>query len=160
MANALQDALKRASQNKEFQQAREALQQSGVKVASNDNKVASLAVDNTQRSSNSVEAALQRASPEAGEKSQTIMQEARQNIPGETMKDVDQHSAPNPTPSENRANPIGLENKTLNAETQSRIETTQQSQGNNYMCQNAVDRAQERPSQEPQTPEPEPEIGR
>ena len=155
MANALEDALKRASQNKEFQQARETLQQSGVKVASNDNKVASLAVDNTQGSSNSVEAALKRASPETGEKSQQVMQEARQNIPGDTMKEVNQPSAPNTTPSENRSNPFGLEKKTVNADTQSRVETTQQSQGNNYMYQNAVDRAQERPTQQPQKAEPQ-----
>ena len=93
MANAVEDALRRASESKGFQEAVDSLKRNGVSIA-----------ENTDYSG-------------------------------------------------------GLASKQLDANTQANIETIQQGPGNNYLYQNAVERAQARWSQEPQKAGPEPGQG-
>jgi hypothetical protein len=78
-----------------------------------------------------------------------IIEEAKRNIPAETMKDVDTVSPPLPTPSTGtnyKSNVIEL-----HPQTQAKIEQIEQGEGNNYQRENAVDRAAARQPQEPQT---------
>ncbi len=100
--------------------------------------------------SNAVENALNRASA----KNKEGIENAKQHV--ESIKDSNEVQSQH-TPSKTPPNPSGLENKQLDPETKSNIENTQQSEGNNY--QNAVDRAQARPTQDnqPQPPSPDKE---
>jgi hypothetical protein len=80
-----------------------------------------------------------------------IIEEAKRNIPFETMRDVDSVSPPLPTPS-NR----GYVNSTvieLHPNVQSTVENIEQGGGNNYLQENAIDRAMARESQEMQAVE-------
>lgn len=126
---------------------------------------------------NAVENALNRASAEQREKAQQIIEEARRNIklvsmrddvtpsdgdaitknaqaieeakraiPFETMQDVDSISAPLPTPAQHgNYNSKVVE---LHPDTQATIEQIEQGAGNNYLRENAVDRAIDKPAQE------------
>jgi hypothetical protein len=125
MANAMDRALSRIAQSKEFQQAQETLKNSGVTPAANDNSQVRLAASNAERT-------------------EQVVAEAKQNIPAATMKDVAEHSAPLSTPPNKRANPIGLDNKRVDIETQSNIEKIEQSPSNNHRKENAMDRAMAR----------------
>jgi hypothetical protein len=117
---------------------------------------------------NAIEAALNRASPEQQARNQQVIEEARrniqlvsdrtpeqvaaqqaqtieeakQNIPFDTMKDVDEVSSPLPTPTRN----INYDSKVINLhpDTIENIEGIEQGGGNNYLNENAVDRAQAR----------------
>lgn len=74
-----------------------------------------------------------------------IIEEAKRTIPGETMQDVTEITPPLNTPSGRPANSKVIY---LDEHVQSRIENIQQGDGNNYLRENAVDRALERPSQD------------
>ena len=78
-----------------------------------------------------------------------IIEEAKRNIPFETMQDVDSISPPLPTPSINANYNSTVVN--LHADTQQTIESIEQGEGNNYLRENAVDRAMARQWQETQT---------
>ncbi len=80
-----------------------------------------------------------------------IIDEAKRTIPFDTMRDVDTISAPLPTPN-NRAN-YSSKVVCLNPETYDRIELIEQNGGNNYLNENAIDRALTRQSQEVSQPE-------
>lgn len=120
---------------------------------------------------NAIEAALNRASPEQQSRNQQIieearrniqlvsdrtpeqvaaeqakiMEEAKQNIPFETMKDVNEVSSPLPTPTRN----TNYDSKVINLhpDMQENIEGIERGGGNNYLNENAVDRALERQNQ-------------
>lgn len=74
-----------------------------------------------------------------------IIEEAKRTIPFETMKDVDHVSPPMNTPGNGPTNSNVIE---LHEHTQSTIENIEQGPGNNYMNDNAVDRAMARQSQD------------
>ena len=79
-----------------------------------------------------------------------IIEEAKRNIPFETMQSVDSIGPPTQTPAMGAA---GSNVVQLHPETQANIESIEQSGGNNYQNDNAIDRAQARepqPSIEPQ----------
>lgn len=89
-----------------------------------------------------------------------IIEEAKRTIPFETMKDVDSIGPPLATPS-----PMGVSNSNvieLNPQVRSTIENVEQGQGNNYLSQNAMDRAMQRSTQETyrESPDREQAIGR
>lgn len=120
---------------------------------------------------NAIEAALNRASPEQRERAQQVIEEARRNItlvsdrtpeqvaaeqakvieearrniPFETMQDVDEISSPRPTP-DNSTKDFSKVVR-LDAGTQENMESIGNGVGNNYLNENAVDRALERQSQ-------------
>ena len=138
---------------------------------------------------NAVENALNRASAEQRERAQQVIEEARRNIrlvsvrddisstdgdaiarnahtieeakkniPFETMKDVDTISAPLPTPAQR-----GHYNSTiieLHPNEQSNIESIEKGEGNNYLRENAIDRAMARQDQEIQRPDQGQSLGR
>ena len=148
MANAVQQALDRASKSQGFKEAQEALKSNNV----------SLAVDNTDRTTtqnnpskvNSVEAALNRTS----EKDRQTIDAAKPHI---TMVKNADEITPQITPSKTQPN---SKEQQLSAGTQENIESVQQGQGNNHRYPNAVHRAMERPTQETYKPEPQPEKER
>lgn len=73
-----------------------------------------------------------------------IIEEAKRTIPTETMKEVDSIGSPLTTPStQGNYNATVVE---LHPNVQSTIENIEQGEGNNYLRENAVDRAMERPS--------------
>jgi predicted ribosome quality control (RQC) complex YloA/Tae2 family protein len=130
MPNAIEDALSRASaeQRERAQQAIEEARQN-IKLVSvrQMGDISSTEADSVTRNAQ-------------------IIEEAKRNIPFETMKDVNEVSPPLNTPS-NR----GYYNSTiieLHPNAQSQIETIEQGDGNNYLRENAVDRAMSRQSQE------------
>ena len=140
MANAVEEALSRASSK---QQARN---QQVIEEARRNIRLVSVRDDITPSAADS-----------AARNAQTI-EEAKRAIPFETMKDVDHVSPPLPTPS-NR----GYYNSTvieLHPQTQSNIEQIEQGEGNNYLRENAVDRALSRPSQQPKIDEQQQVMGR
>ncbi len=140
MANAVEEALNRASSE---QQARN---QQVIDEARRNIKLVSVRDDITPSAADS-----------AARNAQTI-EEAKRAIPFETMKDVDHVSPPLPTPS-NR----GYYNSTvieLHSQTQSNIEQIEQGEGNNYLRENAVDRALSRPSQQQERDEQQHVMGR
>ena len=123
---------------------------------------------------NAVEEALNRANPEQRAKAQQVIEEARRNIklvsmrddippseiaaeqkqiieeakrniPFETMQEVDEISPPLPTPSTKEVNPKVVQ---LHPDTIENIEAIERSGGNNYLRENAVDRAMDRQPQE------------
>jgi hypothetical protein len=146
MANAIEEALKRADNHQEQAQTREALQSRDLSH--------SPSVDNTKaydtRSNSAVANALNRASAQ----DRQIIDAAKPHIL--SVENTNQIS-PSNAPSQTQANSKGLEQKTLDPQNKANIESIQRGGGNNYLYPNAVDRAQSRPSQERQRPEPEPE---
>ena len=92
---------------------------------------------------NAIDDALNRASPE---KKQAI-----ENLKSQVA------SAENSNPANT---PASAKQPTLDPQTQSNIESIQQGPGNNYLYQNAIDRARSRPSQEPEKSAPESEKER
>ena len=68
-----------------------------------------------------------------------IIEEAKQKIPFETMRDVDEISAPLPTPNNKAAYTSKVVE--LHPDTAANIEAIEQGGGNNYLRENAVDRA-------------------
>lgn len=123
MANAIEEALNRASQEQ-----RERAQQV-IAEARRNIKLVSMRDDIPQS--------------EIIAQQTQIIEEAKRNIPFETMMDVDSIAPPLPTPSMKEANPNVIH---LNANFQSTIESIQQGEGNNYLQDNAVDRAMNRES--------------
>ncbi len=130
MANAIEDALSRASaeQRERAQQAIEEARQN-IKLVSmrQMGDISSTDADSVARNAQ-------------------IIEEAKRTIPAETMKDVNEISPPLNTPSAR-----GYYNSNvieIHPNVQSQIETIEQGEGNNYLRENAVDRAMARPSQE------------
>lgn len=74
-----------------------------------------------------------------------VIEEAKRNIPFETMHDVESISPQLPTPSD-RAH-YNSRVVDLHPHAQATIEHIEQGEGNNYLRQNAVDRAMERQPQ-------------
>ena len=145
MANAVDKALQRAEKHQEQAQTRETLQNRDLSQ--------SPSVDNTKTNEtrpNAVANALNRASAQ----DRQIVAAAKPHIL--SVENANQISTSN-APSQTQANPKGLEQKTLDPQTKANIESIQRGGGNNYLYPNAVDRAQSRPSQERQKPEPESE---
>jgi len=148
MANAMQDALNRASKSPGFKEAQEALKTNNVSLAVNNTDRA--ATQNTPSNDNSVEAALNRTSSQ----DKQVIEAGKSHI---TMVKNADEITPQNTPSNRPAN---TNEQQLSANTQENIESAQQGQGNNYRYPNAMDRAQERPTQETYKPEPQPEKER
>ncbi|WP_394771812.1 hypothetical protein [Mucilaginibacter sp.] len=81
-------------------------------------------------------------------RNEQIIEEAKRAIPVETMKSVDEISPPlNTPPTHGISNSNVIE---LHPDMHSDIESVQQSGGNNYLNENAVDRALARPAQDGQ----------
>ena len=148
MANAMQDALNRASKSQGFKEAQEALKANNVSLAVNNTDMAT--TQNTPSNDNSVEAALNRTS---GQDKQVI--EAGKSYIT-MIKNADEVT-PQITPSKAPAN---TKEQQLSADTQENIESVQRGQGNNHRYENAMDRALARPTQETYKPEPQPEKER
>ncbi|MGY3213942.1 hypothetical protein [Mucilaginibacter sp. HD30] len=137
MANAVEDALNRAKAD----QKEKAMQ----------------TIDEAQRNINSASFQMGNfQSPEAADiisRNEQIIAEARRSIPFETMQSVDSVSPPMTTPPTHGV--VNAEPIELNSNFKSNIENIEQGSGNNYLNQNAVDRANARqeqanPLQEPQ----------
>lgn len=77
-----------------------------------------------------------------------VIEEARRKIPFDTMKDVNEISAPLPTPNDK----AGYTSKivALHPDTQDKIESIEQGDGNNYLQENAIDRVMARQPEETQ----------
>ena len=148
MANAMQDALNRASKSPGFKEAQEALKTNNVSLAVNNTDRA--ATQNTPSNDNSVEAALNRTSSQ----DKQVIEAGKSHI---TMVKNADEVTPQNTPSNRPAN---TKEQQLSAGTQENIESAQRGQGNNHRYPNAMDRAQERPTQESYKPEPQPEKER
>ncbi|MBN8669518.1 MAG: hypothetical protein J0L80_02455 [Chitinophagales bacterium] len=132
MGNAVEDALNRANE----EQRAKALQ--AIQEARQNIKLVSMRGENiTQMDVDSVE------------KNKQIIAEARQHIPFETMQDVDEITPPLPTPPTKQAQ-FQANVVQLHPDTQENIEQIEQGGGNNYLNDNAVDRAMARQSQETQ----------
>ncbi len=130
MANAIEDALNWASPEQK------ARNQQVIEEARRNIKLVSMQQleDITPSSAASIERNAQ------------IIEEAKRTIPFDTMKDVDEITPPLNTPSNRSPNSNVIQ---LNTETQSQIENIEQGPGNNYLHENAVDRALYRPAQTP-----------
>ena len=148
MANAMQDALNRASKSPGFKEAQEALKTNNVSLAVNNTDRA--ATQNTPSNDNSVEAALNRTSSQ----DKQVIEAGKSHI---TMVKNADEITPQNTPSNK---PVNTKEQQLSANTQENIESVQQGKGNNHRYENAMDRAQERPTQESYKPEPQPEKER
>ncbi len=74
-----------------------------------------------------------------------IIEEAKRNIPFDTMQEVDSISPPLNTPSTKEANSKVIQ---IHSDVEAKIESVQQGEGNNYLRENAVDRAMQRQTQE------------
>jgi len=142
MADAVQDALNRASTEQReramqtIEEARRNIQMSNVQVGD----ISSMDAANMTRQAQ-------------------IIEEAKRNIPAETMTHVDTVSPPlNTPPTHGMSNFNVIE---LHPDIKSDIESVQQSGGNNYLNQNAVDRALARPAQDtPQYDQQQRAMGR
>lgn len=86
-----------------------------------------------------------------------VFEEARRNIPVATMQDVDHVSSPLATPTSLPAKSNVVD---LHADTRANIENIEQGGGNNYLRENAMDRAMNRQPQELQREEPQREMER
>lgn len=140
MGNAVEDALSRAS----AEQRARAYQ--AIEEARRNIKLVSMREEITPSDADKI-----------AQNAKTI-EEARQAIPYETMKDVDEVTSPPPTPTQNEhANSKVVD---LHPDTQETIEQVEQGEGNNYLRENAVDRALERPSQEVPPNEQQQVMGR
>lgn len=126
MANAIEAALNRASEEQR------AKAQQVIEEARRNIKLVSMRDDITP--------------DESIAKQKEIIEEAKRNIPVETMQDVDTISPPLPT-SNDKAN-YNSKVVQLHPQTQETIERIEQGEGNNYLRENAVDRAMERQAQE------------
>lgn len=140
MANAIDDALNRASQEQREQQvineARRNIQLVSVRqmgdVSSTD--AASIA------------------------KNAQVIEEAKRTIPFETMQDVKEVSPPLNTPAtKSNYNSTVIE---LHPNAQNTVENIDRGEGNNYLRENAVDRAMNRPAQEIDRTEQQHAMGR
>ena len=140
MAKAIDEALARAAKSQEFQQASQSLKTNEVKhsEANTQQAIPSQSADNQ----NAVGKALDRAAQ--SKEFQQAKESLKQNEVSQGQS-VDK-ATPQSLPSNSPANPSGLENKQVDAQTKNNIESVQQSQGNNY--QNAVDRALSRPTKD------------
>jgi len=130
MANAIEEALNRASAEQ-----RERAQQVIEEARRNIKLVSIRTMDD-----------ISSADGDYIAKNAQVIEEAKRAIPAETMKDVNEISPPLNTPS-NRGyyNSSVIE---IHSSTQSKIESIEQGDGNNYLREKAVDRAMSRPSQE------------
>ena len=143
MANAVEDALnrmnadQRAQVNQTIEEARRNIQTAELQAAHSPSSDAATIIARNQQ----------------------VIDEARRSIPIETMKSVDEVSSPMTTPPmHGNINPEPIE---LHPDMQADIESVQQTGGNNYLNENAVDRAMARPSQEPiQQQNQQQELGR
>jgi len=80
-----------------------------------------------------------------------VIEDAKRTIPFETMQHVDTVSPPMNTPPVNASQTQGQMNSNvieLHPDTKNTIESIEQGEGNNYLNQNAVDRALARQAQE------------
>ena len=110
---------------------------------------------------NAVEEALKRASPEQREKNEQDMQAAKEKLSSTNMKEVENISAPNVPNAITKVNSSSVANKQVDEVTKDNINSIQKSEGNNYLNQNAVDRAMDRTPQEPpRPPQPQKEMER
>lgn len=140
MANAIEEALNRAS----AEQREKALQ--AIEEARRNIKLVSVQQEITPTDADAIS------------KNAQIIEEAKRHIPFDTMKDVDSIDPPLNTPSAR-----GYYNSTvveIHPDTQSNIESIEQSGGNNYLRENAVDRAIARPTQEIQPEQKQQALGR
>ncbi len=133
MANAIETALNRAS-TEQRERAQQVIEEArrNIKLVSVRDDISATDGDAIARNAHTIE-------------------EAKRNIPFETMKDVDDVSPPLPTPA-NR----GYYNSTikeLHPNEQSNIESIERGEGNNYLRENAIDRAMARQKQEMQRTE-------
>jgi|GEM_PF-1382372 len=80
-----------------------------------------------------------------------IIEEAKRSIPTETMVHVDEIGPPMNTPAAN--DNFKSDVVELSPDTKDKIEAIQQGEGNNYLNQNAVDRAMNREPQAYEEPE-------
>ena len=141
MANAIEDALNRAS----AEQRERAI--AAIEEARRNIRLVSVRDDITLGEANAVS------------KQAEAIEEARRVIPFETIQDVNNIDPPMNTP----AQPRGHYNSTvveINQSTQSNIEHIEQTGGNNYLRENAVDRAQARPPQDMQQEQQQQALGR
>ena len=148
MANAMQDALNRASKSPGFKEAQETLKTNNVSLAVNNTDRA--AIQNTPSNTNSFEAALNRTSSQ----DKQVIEAGKSHI---TMVKNANEVTPQITPSKTPAN---TNEQQLSADTQENIESVQQGKGNNHRYENAMDRALARPTQESYKPQPQPEKER
>jgi predicted ribosome quality control (RQC) complex YloA/Tae2 family protein len=140
MANAIEDALDRASAEQQ------AKAQQVIEEARRNIKLVSVRDDITTTDADSIA------------KNAQAIEEAKRAIPFETMKDVESIDPPLDTPA-----PRGYYNSTvveLHSNTQTNIEQIEQGEGNNYLRENAVDRAMARPAQEVDREQPQQSLGR
>lgn len=140
MANAVEEALNRASGEQQ------AKNQQVIEEARRNITLVSIRNDITPADADSIA------------KNAHVLEEAKRTIPVDTMKDVDHISPPLPTPSAR-----GYYNSTvieLHPHAESTIEQIEQGDGNNYLRENAVDRALTRPPQEPQREQQQQAMGR
>lgn len=99
---------------------------------------------------NSIEDALNRASPEAKAKAQEAMTQFTKTA---SLSENQTKTAGNPqTPSTASPKPEGLDKAKPNEVVQPRIDAVEKSKGNNH--ENAMDRAKARPAAEPPKQEP------
>lgn len=136
MANAVEDALNRASAEQReramatIEEARRNIQTTNMQMGDISSTDAASVARNAQ-----------------------IIEEAKRNIPFETMQHVDTVSPPlNTPPMHGRSNSNVIE---LHPDMQADIQAVEQSGGNNYLNQNAVDRALARQSQDGPNYEPQ-----
>lgn len=141
MSNAVENALNRAS---EEQRAR--AQQAIEEARANIKLVSMQPGDVTPAGGNSIAHNAQ------------IIDEAKRNIPIETMQHVDEIGPPLSTPATNGH--YASKVVELHPNVQSTIEQIEQGEGNNYLRENAVDRALQRPSQDLMPPEQQQALGR
>jgi hypothetical protein len=136
MANAVEDALSRGSAEQQ-EKAQQVIQD-----ARRDIQMTNISGDISPMEASSIVTNAQ------------IIEDAKRNIPAATMENVETISSPLPTPS-----PTGVYDYTpveVNPVVQNTIENIEQGSGNNYLEQNAVDRAvsrQEQESPQPESPE-------
>lgn len=128
MGNAVEDALNRAS----AEQRARAYQ--AIEEARRNIRLVSVRDDITPSDTDTIA------------KNAKTIEEAKQAIPYDTMKDVDEVTPPPPTPTQNEHADSKVVD--LHPDTQETIEQIEQGDGNNYLRENAVDRAMERQSQE------------
>ncbi len=141
MANAVENALNRAS---EVQRAR--AQQAIEEARANIKLVSMQPGDVTPSGASSIAHHAQ------------VIEEAKRTIPFETMQHVDEIGPPLNTPSANGQYTSKVVE--LHPNVQSTIENIEQGEGNNYLRENAVDRAMARPSQDIQRDDQQQALGR
>lgn len=132
MANAIEDALNRASE----EQRAKALQ--AIQEARQNIKLVSMRGEN-----------ISQMDVDSVERNKQVIAEARQHIPFETMQDVDEITPPLPTPPTKHAQ-FQANVVQLHPDTTENIQQIEQGGGNNYLNDNAVDRAMARQGQETQ----------